>query len=267
MDWHAARSALEWQLELGAVDAIEESPVDRYGLAAVVPKVAIEPKPIVVSNHPTSAVGFLPEAQDPVALAEKAAAGASDLLTLKSALAAFEYCDLKRGARSLVFSDGVLGSSVMILTEPPNLEEDVKGIPFAGASGHLLDKMLASIDLDRYSCYITNVVFWRPPGDRELTSDEIAACIPFVERHVELVSPEILVLLGGPVSKALLGMKEGITKIHGQWFDYSTPKMAAPILAIPLYHPANLLSSPAYKPDVWRDLLKIKEKLTYKLQI
>ena len=252
MDWHAARSALEWQLELGAVDAIEESPVDRYGLAAVVPKVAIEPKPIVVSDHPTSAVGFLPEAQDPVALAEKAAAGASDLLTLKSALAAFEYCDLKRGARSLVFSDGVLGSSVMILTEPPNREEDVKGIPFAGASGHLLDKMLAAIGLSRHeSVYIGTIVPWRPPQDRDLKLEELSILLPFLRRHIELAAPKILICMGDTSCQAILG-KRGVSKLRGQIHH----GLDLPVL--PMFHPESLLNRPALKSQAWQDLLSLK---------
>ena len=252
MDWHAARSALEWQLELGAVDAIEESPVDRYGLAAVVPKVVIEPKTVVVSDHPTSAVGFLPEAQDPVELAEKAAAGASDLVALKSALAAFEYCDLKRGARSLVFSDGVLGSSVMILTEPPNREEDVKGIPFAGASGHLLDKMLAAIGLSRHeSVYIGTIVPWRPPQDRDLKSEELSILLPFLRRHIELATPKILICMGDTSCQAILG-KRGVSKLRGQMHN----GLDLPVL--PMFHPESLLNRPSLKSQAWQDLLSLK---------
>ena len=152
----------------------------------------------------------------------------------------------------------------MFIGSAPGADEDRKGLPFSGTNGQFLNKILASINVDRSGCYLTNIVFWRPPGDREPTPEEIAACIPFAERHIELVSPDILVLLGGSASKTLLGMKESITKIHGQWFDYSTHRMVAPILAIPFYHPVHLLNSPVYKRDAWFDLLKIKQKLDEK---
>ena len=189
---------------------------------------------------------------------------ATSIPDLKLAVENFDACKLKKTAINTVFADGEPSSKIMLIGGVPGVDEDRKGLPFIGSSGQFLDKMLSSINLDRSCSYITNLVFWRPPGDREPTSDEIAVCIPFVKRHIELASPEILVLLGGSVSKTLLGMKEGITKIHGQWFEYSTPKMGAPISAIPLFHPENLLSSLAYKSDAWCDLLKIKEKLSNK---
>ena len=289
------REDLIWHIEAGIDECIGEMPIDRFIKTPIeiideksiqsdqkimanfegyqaqmsdnISDISQTLKPIVTQllPEPPQSFGSVPER---AVLSAVAMAGAANtILDLRTAVESFEECGLKKTAMNTVFADGNPSAKIMFIGVVPGADEDRKGLPFIGSSGQFLDKMLASIDLDRSSCYITNVVFWRPPGDRELTSDEIAACIPFVERHVELVSPEILVLLGGPVSKALLGMKEGITKIHGQWFDYSTPKMAAPILAIPLYHPANLISSPAYKPDVWRDLLKIKEKLAYKLQI
>ena len=180
---------------------------------------------------------------------------------LESAVNEFDDCILKNTAINTVFADGNPSARIMFIAQVPGADEDRKGIPFAGPDGQLLDKMLASIGIDRDNCYMTNIVYWRPPGDREPTANEIAICIPFAERHIELVSPEILILLGGPASRSLLGMKEGITKIHGQWFEYSTSKMASPIQTMPLYHPNNLLSAPAHKKDVWQDLLKIKHRL------
>ena len=163
-----------------------------------------------------------------------------------------------------VFSDGNSSAKIMFIGTVPGADEDRKGLPFVGLGGQLLNKMLASINLNRSNCYMTNIIFWRPPGDRDPTENEIAVCLPFVERHIELVSPEIIVLLGGPTSKTLLGMKQSINKIHGQFFKYSTKKMTSPILTTLLYHPNNLLSSPASKQDAWRDLLKVKEKLFQK---
>ena len=188
----------------------------------------------------------------------------NSIMDLKTAVTNFNECKLHKTAINTVFADGDGSSNVMLIGDVPGATEDRNGIPFSGQSGQLLDKMLASINLDRSSCYITNLVFWRPPGDRAPTPDEIAVCIPFVKRHIELVSPKILILLGGTVSKVLLGMKQGITKIHGQWFEYSTSKMAAPVPAIPFYHPVNLLGSPAYKHEAWRDLLRIKARLANK---
>ena len=289
------REDLIWQIEAGIDECIGEMPIDHFSKTPIelIDEKSSQSDPKIMANfegyqaqmsdnfsgisqtlkpnttqplpEPPQSFGSAPERA--VLSAVAMAAAANTILDLRTAVENFEGCVLKKTAMNTVFADGNPSAKIMFIGVVPGADEDRKGLPFIGPSGQFLDKMLASIDLDRSSCYITNVVFWRPPGDREPTSDEFAACIPFVEKHIELVSPEILVLLGGPVSKALLGMKEGITKIHGQWFDYSTSKMAAPIIAIPLYHPNTLLSSPAYKPDVWRDLLKIKEKLANKLQI
>ena len=150
---------------------------------------------------------------------------------------------------------------VMFVGEAPGADEDRAGKPFVGVSGQLLDRMLAWIGLDRSKFYITNIVFWRPPGNRTPTSDEVAACQPFVARHIELVAPAILVPVGGPASEALLQRGEGISKSHGRWFDYQTPGLAAPIPAMPIFHPAFLLRAHAQKRAAWRDLLTLEQKL------
>ena len=193
-----------------------------------------------------------------------AAESTNSISDLRIAVDDFEDCGLKKTAMNTVFSDGDSSAKIMFIGTVPGADEDRKGLPFVGLGGQLLNKMLASINLDRSSCYMTNIIFWRPPGDREPTENEISVCVPFVERHIELILPEIIVLLGGPASKSLLGMKESINKIHGQFLKYSTRRMKNPILAVPLYHPNNLLRSPASKQDTWLNLLKVKNKLFQK---
>lgn len=257
MEWHehmALRAALEWQIDLGAVDAICEAPVDRYSEAAKPkPKPVADPKsakPAAVSTAPPKA----PEV-DPVAEAEFAAAGAADLVALKAALGAFEHCELKRGARNLVFSDGAADAPVMVIGEAPGRDEDREGRPFVGRAGQLLDKMLGAIGMSRAkNVYITNVLPWRPPQNRDPKPEEIAMMRPFVQRHVALVKPKVLILMGNISCDAGL-RKRGITRLRGQWQEaYGVP-------AMPMFHPAYLLRQPAMKREAWVDLLEVQAKL------
>ncbi|MCH8927023.1 MAG: uracil-DNA glycosylase, partial [Proteobacteria bacterium] len=189
------------------------------------------------------------------------ARAAGNLEELKAALDAFEGCALKQHAMNLVFADGNPKARVMVIGEGPGAEEDRRGLPFVGVSGRLLDRMLAGIGLDRTSAYITNVLFWRPPGNRTPTGTEIAACLPFVERHIELVDPQVLLLAGGISAKTLLGRSEGILKLRGHWAHYQHAGMARPIPALASLHPAYLLRQPAQKRLAWRDFLALKEAL------
>ncbi len=163
---------------------------------------------------------------------------------------------------NLVFADGNPNASIMLVGEAPGEDEDRQGLPFVGVSGKLLDRMLATIGLDRTNVYISNVLFWRPPGNRSPTDAEIAACLPFAERHIALVQPKILVLLGGVAAKTLLRTKDGITRLRGRWVDY-TPQLGrtdvSPIRCLPIYHPAYLLRQPGAKRQAWRDLLLLKK--------
>jgi DNA polymerase len=190
------------------------------------------------------------------------AASCRTLDELKAALAVFEGCALKDTATNLVFADGNPEARVMFIGEAPGAEEDRQGLPFVGPAGRLLDLMLAAIGLDRESVYITNVLPWRPPGNRQPTSAEITACLPFLERHIELVSPAVVVLLGGTSAKALLGTKEGIMRLRGRWFNLQTAHLPAPIPAMPTYHPAYLLRTPIAKREAWRDLRALERKLS-----
>ncbi|MEL6571738.1 MAG: uracil-DNA glycosylase [Pseudomonadota bacterium] len=246
---------LDWQVELGADEAISESPVDRYALEPHQPKPAAA-APSKAAPPPLSAK---PE-EDPRAEAKSAAAGAADLAALAKAMQAFEHCEIKKGARKFVFSDGTPGARVMIVGEAPGRDEDQIGRPFVGQAGQLLDKMLAAIEMDRaaedaaQAVYITNVLPWRPPANRTPEPAEIAMMLPFLERHIALAAPDVLVLMGNTPCQALLG-RAGITRIRGQW----TEVLGRPTL--PMFHPAYLLRQAIAKREAWADLLELKSKL------
>jgi uracil-DNA glycosylase len=254
-----ALEALRWQLEAGADEAILARPVDRFAGPPSRPAPRAEPMaaPATASPPPQRATAPLPAG----ATGHQLARAANSLAELRAALGAFDGCPLKGTATNLVFADGNPEARVMIVGEAPGADEDRIGRPFVGVSGQLLDRMLAHVGLDRGSVYITNILFWRPPGNRTPTAAEIAACLPFVERHIELVGPDILVLAGAASAKTLLARNEGITKLRGRWLLYESAGMARPIPAIAVYHPAFLLRQPAQKRDAWRDLLSIRDKL------
>ena len=251
-DWHSAKAALDWQVDLGADEAIQDMPVNRYDLNSQPPKPKATPAP------PRQEL-FEP---DPVAGARTAAAGAGDLESLRAAIAAYEHCELKKGARNLVFSDGTPGARIMIVGEAPGRDEDRIGKPFVGRAGQLLDKMLAAIGRSREtpdadaSVYITNVLPWRPPQNRDPKPDEIAMMLPFVERHIALAKPDVLVAMGNISCQALLG-RRGITKLRGNWQE----AMGLPLL--PMFHPAYLLRNPIAKRETWSDLLTLQAKLKH----
>jgi len=170
-------------------------------------------------------------------------------------------CNLKNQATQTVFADGNPHSKIMLIGEAPGAEEDKTGKPFVGAAGQLLNKMLASINLDRNSVYITNVVPWRPPNNRSPSSQEILQCLPFIQKHIEIIQPFIIILLGGTASKAILATTLSITKLRGKWYEYNNLNIKKPISTIVTYHPAFLLRSPAYKKETWKDLLAIQKKI------
>ncbi|MDH5188565.1 MAG: uracil-DNA glycosylase [Rhodospirillaceae bacterium] len=180
---------------------------------------------------------------------------------LRAALEQFDGCALKKTATNMVFGDGNQSAKVVLIGDAPGADEDRQGIPFAGPSGTLLDKMLASINLSRSDVYISNTVFWRPPGNRTPNAGEIAVCQPFVERMVELIDPEILITVGGPATHSLLAQQGSVSKLRGKWFTFETPRMSRPIMATAIYHPDYLLSSPAMKRPTWHDLIEIRKKI------
>lgn len=188
-------------------------------------------------------------------------AGACNSLDeLKTALEAFEGCGLKRTAKHTVFADGTPRCRIMFIGEAPGAEEDRQGKPFVGRAGQLLDKMMASIGLDRHTnTYITNVLNWRPPGNRDPSPEEAAICLPFLRRHVELVAPEIIVLLGATAARHVTGRTDGIMRLRGQWLEYFAAGKMVPVM--PTLHPAYLLRQPAHKRLAWRDLQAIEDKI------
>lgn len=191
-----------------------------------------------------------------IAFYERPQEGISSLEALREALLNFEGCLLKATAIQLVFSDGNPKAPLMLIGEAPGAEEDQQGLPFVGRSGQLLDKMLKSIGLDRTKdCYIANVVPWRPPGNRPPSQEEIAACLPFLKKHIALVKPKLLVLLGGVATKTILNTKEGIVKVRGRVSFYE----GVPV--IPTFHPSYLLRSPTQKATAWKDWLFVKKTL------
>ena len=252
------RALLEWHVELGATDAILDAPVDRYALEAAKPSV----KPAAVAAKPDEAASAAVKAAetDVVALAKAAAMGATDLDALAGAMQGFDHCELKRGARSFVFCDGQPTARVMIVGEAPGREEDRAGRPFVGRAGQLLDRMLDAVNLSRTAddstrgVYITNVLPWRPPSNRTPDASEIAMMLPFLERHIALADPDIVVLMGNTPCHALLG-RTGITRMRGDWVEV----LGKP--GLPMFHPAYLLRNPIAKREAWADLLALNARL------
>lgn len=254
IDWHGARALLEWQYELGVTETICDAPVNRYEVAEKAPAKTLGK---TGSNaQPTPVVQTKP---DPVAEARLAAKAATSLDELRAAMADYAHCDLRHGARNLVFSDGNPDARLMIIGEAPGREEDQQGKPFVGRAGQLLDKMLGAIDLGRdqdgaSAVYITNVLPWRPPQNRDPKPVEIAMMLPFLERHVALVNPTAIVLMGNISCQAALNVR-GITRLHGKWAEaFGKP-------CLPMFHPAYLLRTPSAKRETWADLLSLKARL------
>lgn len=264
--------------DAGVDEAIEDDSVDRYAVsAAAAARPALQPEaapraeatPAATTPQrrapetPTLPPVTIP-LESPAAIedARAAASAANTLEELQAAIAAFEGCALKRTAKNTVFSDGNPDTRVMVIGEAPGADEDRLGKPFVGVSGQLLDRMLASIGLDRQTgFYITNILPWRPPGNRTPTSGEIATCLPFIERHIALVDPKMIILAGGVAAKTIFQTSEGIMKLRGRWFDYHPAMLKAAVPTMAIFHPAYLLRSPAQKREAWRDLLAIRQKL------
>lgn len=231
-------------------------PAQKPGLSDRTVPAWAAPAPRLTQPRPTGPI-------DPMAVASarEAAGSATSLEELKAALNRFDGISLRKTATNLVFADGNPRAGVMLIGEAPGADEDRQGLPFVGVSGQLLDRMMATIGLDRTSFYITNVCFWRPPGNRKPTDLELAAQKPFVERHIELVAPKVLIFVGASSAQGLLGTTEGITRLRGRWFEYR-PADGSSIPSMPIFHPAYLLRQPGQKRETWRDLLVLKQRLT-----
>jgi uracil-DNA glycosylase len=252
LDFWTAKALLDWQIEMGADEAIRDAPLNRYALNDTPARPA---QPAAAPPDPITATA------DASAIAARAANAATDLPSLAAAMQAFDLCDLKRGARNFVFADGLPAARVMIVGEAPGAEEDREGLPFVGRAGQLLDRMLDAIGLSRrqpdpgQAVYITNVLPWRPPSNRTPERPEIELFLPFLERHITLAQPDVLVLMGNTPCQALMG-RAGITRIRGQWAEV----LGRP--ALPMFHPADLLRNPTAKREAWADLLALKARLT-----
>lgn len=264
---------LDFHVEAGVDGVLDEHPHDRFVEAdapahqAAAPPLQAPPlqaprpetwKPPAASprSYGRSVTAAPDEVTDD---AREQARSAATLEELEALLQRFDGCTLKASAKTLVFGGGDPASRVMLVGEMPGADEDRVGKPFMGRSGHLLDRMLAAIDLTRDGVYVANIVPWRPPGNRNPTPQEIAICKPFVERQIELADPDILVCLGGPATQNLTGTRDGILKSRGRWFPYKTGRRE--IRALATLHPAYLLRQPLQKRLVWRDFRALKAAL------
>jgi len=193
-----------------------------------------------------------------VAAAKKAAQSAKTIDELRKAVENFDGCGLKKMATNTVFADGNQNSNIMVIGEAPGNHEDLQGIPFCGDSGKLLDDMFRAINLDRTKLYITNVIFWRPPGNRKPTEEEQAICRPFVERHIELFAPKVLVLVGATAMSAVLGINDPVTGVRGKFLDYAPPFLTKKTKAFVIFHPSYLMRQSSKKKTAWLDMLELE---------
>ncbi len=275
-------AALAWLVDSGADETIGNEPVNRLVAKAAAPnppleggsktrsvlgegsaRSAVPPARSVTtypSPKPAAPVLAVPQGEsDSIGTAQTLAAAATTLIELKAALEGFDGCALKKNCAHTVFADGNPLSRIMFIGEAPGAEEDRQGIPFIGRAGKLLDKMLAAIELDRSTAYITNVLNWRPPQNRDPSPEEAAMCLPFLRRHIELVNPGIIILLGAVAARHVLGFSEGIMKLRGRWLEYRVGDVMIPVMAT--LHPAYLLRQPSHKKLAWRDLQAAEKKI------
>lgn len=278
----SAAALLRFYAEAGVVDLIEDAPIDRFAQTkeqiasraskkqtstpqaqkapfSGAPSATSRPSPTQPSSMPPQSASIAVPDQATMDEARELAKSAKDLNELKKLLGDFKGCNLRQGAKNTVFSDGNPEAPIMLVGEAPGRDEDLQGVPFVGRAGQLLDKMLAAINLDRKTCYITNIIPWRPPGNRTPVPHEIELCRPFVERHIELVAPKLLVFMGNVSNKTLLNTSKGILSMRGTWSQYQVGENQVPVMST--LHPAYLLRTPAAKRNSWADLLAIKAKL------
>src|SRR3954464_11390699 len=258
---------LAFYLEAGVDCALTDEPVNRLtdpdiapAPAKPEPREAAPPRALVqapAGGPSPRAEAIAPEAA--IQSAREAARTAPTLEALRALLETFDGCALKHTATRLVFAGGNPQARIRFVGEGPGRDEDIEGLPFVGRSGKLLDRMIAAIGLDRSKAYIANVIPWRPPGNRTPTPQETQICLPFIQRQIELVNPDLLVTLGNPSTQTLLSTREGIMRTRGRWFDYETGGRT--IRALPTFHPAYLLRSPSYKRLAWQDLRAIAKVL------
>ena len=263
---------LRWYAEMGVDIAIDAVPHDRFAQSEAARQIAATASlpPVGESSRPPR---VLPPRQNPaspppaaasigaqagIASAQDIARAAPDLQSLRAALQAYEGCALRATATSLVFADGNPQARLMLVGEAPGADEDRQGLPFSGPDGQMLDKMLTAVGLDRTSVYIASIIPWRPPGNRKPSPQEAALCLPFIARHIELANPDILVCLGGGPATALLGVKDGIMRARGKWFDYVGATRR--IRAFVTVHP-SMLGTATHKRLAWKDWREVRKAL------
>jgi uracil-DNA glycosylase family 4 len=264
---------LQFYVALGLDEATEAAPIDRRRLDAPAPAAPAQeahetraPSRAATPREPAPATASRPaprafDPQQAVEAAENAAAACDDLVALEAAVRAFDGCALKATAMNTVFADGSPDAEVMFLGEAPGADEDRLGKPFVGASGKLLDRMLEAIGLGREGVYISNVVFWRPPGNRTPTPVELAVCLPFVRRHIALKRPKLVILAGATAAQTVLGSELTIGRLRHKWHDLAVDGAGETAPAIATYHPSFLLRTPEKKRDAWMDFLRLRMKL------
>ena len=262
---------LKWHMENGIDEALQEEPHNRLipseseeiGSENITNLTSAETKSFLDTPTKTKRSSTLISREETISSAFATAKAANSLKALKKAVAEFDGCPIKKTAKNLVFGEGPDKAPLMFIGEAPGAHEDREGRPFIGPAGQLLDHLLSSISFERNDVYITNILPWRPPGNRTPTPTEIIACMPFIQRQIELVSPRILVLVGGVATKELLGSNQGIMRKRGKWLEYNREKEGIePLITTrSILHPAYLLRSPAQKKETWIDLLEIKQKL------
>ena len=273
-----ALAALRLQIAWGADEALDDLPLDRTRAAVAVrrPQVArvadpgVAAAPVVAAEvvaavaAPVRVAPVLAGAAalaTPVVQAQEAAAAAGTREALREALAGFAPCPLRDTAGHLVFFDGNPDAGVVLVGEVPGAEEDRAGMPFAGPAGQLLDRMLGSVGLDRTTVAMTMLVPWRPPGGRLPTDGEVAMCLPFLQRHLALLRPRVLVPLGALATRAVTGNSLGIRRLRGRVAEAAVPGLEASAVVLPMLHPAHLLRTPGAKREAWADLLQLRALL------
>jgi uracil-DNA glycosylase family 4 len=239
------KELLEWYVEAGVDCFMHETPQNR----------TLKSEPIAVTK-PTIKHNKLPNLSTST---RKLADDCNSIAELKSVVNQFNDLDIKRGATNTVFADGNPKSDIMLIGEAPGANEDIQGIPFCGQSGKLLDNILAAIKIDRTKCYITNTIFWRPPANRRPTTEEINTCRPFVEKHVALVNPKIIILVGSTAVESLLDLKTPMNMLRSQTFQYTNAYLEKPIDTFVIFHPSYLLRQPSQKKTMWLDIQKINQ--------
>lgn len=266
-DRDALQALLDFHVEAGVDLALDETPHNRFAEPAPAPA---QPKPEEPKRQAPQAAAPSPARalpkmaagapEDVATMARELARDARSLEELEGLLREFDGCALKFSAKNIAFADGNPEGRVMLVGEAPGADEDRIGKPFMGRSGQLLDRMLATIGLDRTQVYVANIVPWRPPGNRTPTPQEVAICKPFIARQIELAGPEFLLCLGGPAAQNLLGLKDGILRTRGRWFTYKTED-GREIRTLPTLHPAYLLRQPLQKRLGWRDFTALRRAL------